>query len=135
MRAVVVYVHALLIYLLITLPTIAIPLMYVMSAIYAFIFGFASCGVFTLIYLLVKNAELKLQTSFTVLSITIPVAVAVGHTLIGVFISDMDVWDFNPFLGFPAVAVISGWISLYANRKPVKEDLTGEVDPEFPIVI
>lgn len=135
MKPVAIYFRAYLIYLMITLPSMLFPPMYMLSALYALVFGFASCLVFTMAYFAIKTARFNFQSKFILLVITIPIAVAVGHTLIGVFNVEDNVWDLNLFLCFPSVAIVSGWISLHVNKRSVREEFTGEEAQEFPIVI
>lgn len=135
MKPITIYFRAYLIYLMITLPSMIFPPMYILSAFYAFVFGLASCLLFTIAYFIIKPARLSFNNKWILLILTIPVVVAIGHSLIGAFNVEDNVWDFNLFLCFPLTAVIAGWISVYINKRAVKEEFTGEEQQEFPIVI
>jgi hypothetical protein len=124
----IIFLRALGIYLLVTIPTIGVPAMYLLSAYYALTFGWAACPVFLLAYYLVSKIRCGFTVKWNVLLFAVAAAVALAHTLIGISGAEPGAWELTPFLCFPGAAIIAGWVSLFRSRKSVKEYLEPEED-------
>lgn len=115
---------ALVAYAVITIPTIVIPRMYAYSLAIATGFGLAAWLVYSLIFLLVKALNIRLELKWLILIISIPICVAISYTLIEVFDVWKDVWNAGLLMLFPLTAIVSGWISLYKTRTEIDEVLS-----------
>lgn len=114
-----IYLKALGFYALLTAPALVLFFMYFISLFYALLFGFAAWIVFAALFIPVVSLQINTSLKWFIISIAVPLGVATGHTLIGVFRFERNVWELNGFLLFPLAAVIAGWISLYISRKKV----------------
>jgi hypothetical protein len=112
-----IYIRALGIYALITLPALGLPPMYILSLIYAFVFGWFAWFLFSLLSLAVVNSTLIHHYRLLLLSIAVPVSVAFAFQMIEVFDAFDNVWQSGGFLIFPLAATISGWLSLGISEK------------------
>lgn len=77
--------YALLSYALITLPVIAVPIMYGYSLLLAVGFGIIAWLIYTLIFLLVKSSNINPDLKWLILILAVPIGVAFAYSLIGVF--------------------------------------------------
>lgn len=116
----VIFIRAVCIYLLFTLPALAVFPMYLMSAFFACTYGWAAWLVFLLLYLLLKKAQLSIRRTFFVLALAVMIGVLLAFQLIEVFKGWEDIWHSGTLLSFPVIAVLSGWISLYASKEDIK---------------
>jgi hypothetical protein len=122
----IIFARAVGLYLLFTIPAIAVPFIYAYSAFLAIVFGSAAGLVFICVYLLISKTDLSFTLKRNLLFLFVFLGVALSYSLIGFFDAADHLWGFNLFLVFPAIAVISGWASLFTDRKVIKEQL----DPE-----
>ena len=118
----IIYIKAVGIYALITIPALGIPIMYVISMIYVFFYGWFAWAVFTAIYVTTIFCNPGFKSKVVVLSIGVIVAVAIAFQMLEVLTVQKDIWNSGLFLLFPLAAVISGWISLSASTKRVRID-------------
>jgi hypothetical protein len=115
-----IYIRAVGIYALLTIPALILPIMYVISLGYVLTFGWFAWFLFTAIYLITGNFRMRYRNRFAILFIGVIVSVAFAYNMIGVFDSYEDMWD-TGFLFFPLAAVIAGWISLHISRRKVMQ--------------
>src|SRR5215213_7371525 len=115
----IIYIRAVGLYMLVTLPVIIAPFMYIISAIYVLLFGWFAWGLFTIFYLLLYPVK---QYAIKMISLMIAVIISVGFAfqMIEVFGTERDVWNSGSFLLFPFAGVIAGWISLLMSWKQVQ---------------
>jgi len=113
-----IYIKAVGIYALLTLPALFEPLMYVISLIYVFFYGWFAWFVFTIIYVITVFFNPGYKTKMFVLFIGVVAAVAFAFQMLQVLKVEENIWHSGGFLLFPFTAVLSGWISLctYRNR-------------------
>ena len=112
----VIYLQALGIYLLLTLPTLTEPVIYMYSAMYATTAGLVAWVVFLLVLLLVNKSKPSAPIAKAILFTTIVFAVAAAYKVVLVVaIPGRGFWQLDTDIVFPILAVISGWLSLAAN--------------------
>ncbi len=114
--AAVIYFRALAIYMVLSLPALMIPFIYIISALYAFLFGWFALAVFALVYVFLMSCYYV--TRIILLIIAVVLAVGFAFHMIGV-VHKGDVWNTGVFLLFPIAAVIAGWISLFISWKNI----------------
>ena len=116
-----VFIRAIGIYLLITLPAMAAePYMYLVSAAYALGFGWIAAALFLLLFYIVKKIKTDILVKNILLYTSVAIAVVVAFQMMEVTGAQYRIWQSGVFLLFPAIAVISGWISLAISRRKIK---------------
>lgn len=118
----VIFIRAVGIYLALTLPAMAIPSMYLLSALYACLYGWIAWLLFTLVYIGLKQCTFSARRVLSVLAFAIFLGVLLAFQLMEVFNTQSNIWQSGIFLLFPSAAVVAGWISLYISREDVKLD-------------
>jgi len=118
----IIYIRAVGIYALITIPALAMPVMYFISMMYVLFYGWFAWAVFTTIYLVTVFCNPGLKSKMVILSMGVVAAVAFAFQMLEVLAVQKNIWNSGPFLLFPLAAVISGWISLSASRERVRID-------------
>ena len=118
----IIYIRAVGIYALITIPALAMPVMYFISMMYVLFYGWFAWAVFTTIYLVTVFCNPGLKSKMVILSMGVVAAVAFAFQMLEVLAVQKNIWNSGPFLLFPLAAVISGWISLSASRESVRID-------------
>jgi hypothetical protein len=121
----IIYIKAVGIYALITIPALGMPVMYLISMMYVFLYGWFAWAVFTIIYLAAIFCNPGFKSKMVILSIGVVVAVAIAFQMLEVLAVQKNIWNSGPFLLFPLAAVISGWVSLSASAKRVRIDNRG----------
>ena len=107
----IVFARAIGIYLLITLPALVFPPMYIMSAGFALGFGWLAGLLFTLFLYFLQKAAINRKSKTILLYTSIVISVLVAFEAIEVMKAWDDVWASGPFLLFPFAAIASGCIS------------------------
>ena len=115
----IIYIRAVGIYALVTIPALLMPIMYFFSMMYVLIYGWFAWALFTLIYLLVSKYILDNTAKLGLLTIGVVVSVAFAFQMLEVLKVEYDVWHRGLYLLFPLGAVIAGLISLYKSRSRV----------------
>ena len=118
----IIYIRAVGIYALITIPALAMPVMYFISMMYVLFYGWFAWAVFTTIYLVTVFCNPGLKSKMVILSMGVVAAVAFAFQMLEVLAVQKNIWNSGPFLLFPLAAVISGWISLSASTERVRID-------------
>jgi hypothetical protein len=108
----IIYVRAVGIYCLLTIPALALPFMYLISITYVLIYGWFAWAVFTIIYFIIVFCNPKFIAKMSILFIGVVAAVTLSFQMIEVLKAEDNV--------FPLAAVVSGWISLYVSREKIK---------------
>ena len=116
----IIYVRAVGIYCLLTIPSLGLPFMYLISITYVLIYGWFAWAVFTIIYFITVFCNPNFIAKMSILFIGVIVAVALSFQMIEVLKTEDNVWHAGAFLLFPLAAVFSGWISLYVSREKIK---------------
>jgi len=123
-----IFLTAIGIYALITIPALIFPPMYILSIGYVIIYGWFAWLLFFLFFQLVQAIKISYERKMAILFISIIPAVAFAFQMLEVFDVENNVWYSGEFLLFPIVAVISGWISLYNFRTRLKYNTTDETE-------
>ena len=105
-----------------TIPALAMPVMYFISMMYVLFYGWFAWAVFTTIYLVTVFCNPGLKSKMVILSMGVVAAVAFAFQMLEVLAVQKNIWNSGPFLLFPLAAVISGWISLSASTERVRID-------------
>ena len=117
----VIFVRAIGIYLLMTLPVIAaLPVMYKLSALYAASFGCIAAALFLGFFYLLQKLPIDSSGKYSLLCIAVVVAVGIAFQMMEITGVQHNIWQSGPFLFFPVVAIISGWLSVLASRNKIK---------------
>jgi len=122
----IIFARAIGLYLLFTIPAIAVPFIYAYSAFLAIVFGAAAGLIFIGFYLLISTTNISFRLKRNLLFLFVLLGVTASYSLIGFFDAADEPWSVNLFLVFPAIAIISGWASLFISRNAIREQL----DPE-----
>jgi hypothetical protein len=116
----VVFVRAIVIYLLATIPVMAVlPIMYLMSAGFALSFGWIAAILFLLLFYLVKKMRGGLPFKIMLLYLSAAASVVVAFQIMEITGAEENIWSSGIFLLFPALAIISGWISLLIGKQKI----------------
>jgi hypothetical protein len=118
----IIYIKAVGIYALLTIPALGMPVIYVISMIYVLLYGWFAWAVFTTIYLATVFCNPGFKSKMVILSIGVVAAVAFAFQMLEVLAVEKNIWNSGAFLLFPLAAVISGWISLSASTQKVRID-------------
>ena len=116
-----VFVRALVIYLLISIPAVAEPVMYLTSAILAVSFGWIAAIVFLLLFYSIQKLNTGLTVKNTLLYTSVTLAVLIAFQMMEVTGVEERIWQSGLFLLFPAVAIIAGWISLAISKQKINQ--------------
>ena len=116
-----IYIRAVGIYALITLPALVLPVMYFISMVYVVFYGWFAWALFTFIYFITVFCNPQFFTKMSILSIAVVVAVAFAFQMLEVLGVEKNIWQSGGCLLFPLAAVFSGWISLAVSRKKVRQ--------------
>ncbi len=131
----IIYLHSLGIYLLLTLPTLVVPVIYFCSAAYAIASGFAALVVFTAIFLVLDGKRPPLRTVVRSLLAAVIVAVAVAFKLLLVVaMPERGFWVLDPDTLFPIVAVIAGWAGVAVNHRKTSEHFNPSFLEDFETI-
>ena len=118
----IIYIKAVGIYALLTIPALGMPVIYVISMIYVLFYGWFAWAAFTTIYLVTVFCNPGYKSKMVILSMGVVVAVAIAFQMLEVLGVEKNIWNSGSFLLFPLAAVISGWISLSASTEGVRID-------------
>ena len=116
----IIYIRAVGIYALITIPALFFPIMYVISIMYVLFYGWFAWAVFTFIYLVTVFCNPTYHAKMGILTIAVVVAVLFAFQMLEVLKVEQDIWHSGGFLLFPVAAIVSGWLSLNISRERVK---------------
>ncbi len=116
----IIYIRAVGIYALLTIPALFLPIMYIISMVYVLFYGWFAWAVFTLIYLVTVFCNPGYAVKMGILTVAVVVAVLFAFQMLQVLGVEDNIWYSGPFLLFPLAAVISGWVSLNTSRERVK---------------
>ncbi len=116
----VIFMRALGIYLLMTLPVMAaMPAMYGLSALYAASFGWIAAALFMAFFYLLGKLPLDSSGKYFLLCLAVTAAVAIAFQMMEMTGVQRNIWQSGPFLFFPIVAIISGWLSVLASKSKI----------------
>jgi hypothetical protein len=114
----IIYIRAIGIYAAVTLPALAIPVIYFISLSYVLRYGWFAWALFTLIYLSIRSARSSSATKSIFLLCGVVASVIFAFQMLEVLSVERNIWRSGLFLLFPAGAVLAGWISVFiAERK------------------
>ena len=117
----VVFIRAIGIYLLITIPAMAAaPFVYLVSATYAISFGWIAALLFLFLFYFLQRIHAGVVFKNTCLYVAVAVAVVAAFQMMEVMRAENRIWQSGWCLLFPAAAVISGWISLAVSKRKIK---------------
>ena len=116
----IVYIRAVGIYALLTIPALVFPIMYVVSIIYVLFYGWFAWAMFTMIYIVTVFCNPSYTTKLGILTFGVVISVLVAFQMLEVLGVEQNIWQSGGFLLFPLAAVFSGWISLYRSRENVR---------------
>ena len=116
----IIYIRAVGIYALLTIPALFFPIMYIMSIMYVLFYGWFAWAVFTMIYLVTVFCNPAYHVKMGILTAAVVVAVLFAFQMLEVLKVEENIWQSGGFLLFPFAAVVSGWLSLNISRERVK---------------
>lgn len=124
-----IYIWAVGLYAILTLPAIFLPLIYLISIFYVAIYGWFAWGLFSMIYLFTDHLRMNYPSRMFVLVFGVVISVAFAYQMLEILEVEENVWGAGWFIWFPVIAVIAGWISLFLARKQVQADCPGWMEP------
>src|SRR5687768_7691283 len=107
----IIYIRAVGIYALLTIPALFFPIMYIISIMYVLFYGWFAWAIFTFIYLVTTFCNPAYHIKMGILTIAVVVAVLFAFQMLEVLGVQDNIWDSGGFLLFPVAAIFSGWIS------------------------
>ena len=116
----IIYIRAVGIYALLTIPALCLPVMYIISMMYVLFYGWFAWAIFTSIYLVTVFCNPSYLTKMGILTIAVVIAVLFAFQMLEVLGVEENIWHSGEFLLFPLAAVVSGWVSLHISRQSVK---------------
>ena len=122
-----IYIWSVGLYCLLTLPAMFFPIMYMISIFYVLIYGWFAWALFTIIYLIVDKSGITYVPKMALLFLAVPASVAFAFQTLEVFKVEQNIWNSGGYLLFPLAATVSGWISLFAEKK--------QVEPSTPVLL
>jgi len=122
-----IYLRAVGLYALLTLPALFIPVIYIISLFYVLFYGWFAWGLFTVIYLITEKVTSSYPVRMAVLSLAVPVSVVFSFQMLQVLGIEENIWHTGSFLLFPLAAAISGWLGLFT----VKEKIEASINERF----
>ena len=117
----IIYIRAVGIYALLTLPAVILPIMYFISMVYVLFYGWFAWAVFMIIYVITIFCNPSYLVKIIILTIGVVVAVLFAFQMLEVLGVEQNIWHSGEFLLFPLAAVIAGWISLSLSKERVKQ--------------
>ena len=114
-----IFLRALLIYLLMTSPVLLFPPMYLMSAGFAISFGWIAGVLFVLLLFLIQWLKATRSIAYLFIYTSIAGVVTIAFQLMEVAGAWEDIWHSGALLLFPAAAIASGWISAATSKKKI----------------
>jgi len=125
-----VFIRAIGIYLLMTIPALGVPVMYLISGSYVISFGWIAAAIFLLVLLFLQRIQTAGPVKTVLLYAAVPAAVAVAFQMMEVLGVEHNIWQSGLFLIFPGAAVVSGWLSLVISKRSIKK-LFGPVNSGY----
>ena len=116
-----IFIRAVGIYLLMTIPALGVPIMYLISGSYVISFGWIAAAVFLLALLFLQRIQTTGPLKTVILYAAVPAAVTVAFQMMEVLGVERDIWQSGLFLVFPGAAVVSGWLSLVVSKHAIKK--------------
>lgn len=116
----IIYIRAVGIYALLTIPALFLPMMYIISMMYVLFYGWFAWAVFTFIYLATVFCNPTYHVKMGILMLAVVVAVLFAFQMLEILGVEDKIWHSGAFLLFPVAAIFSGWISLNTSRVRVK---------------
>ncbi len=103
-------------YAVLTIPSLLLPIMYLMSIVIAL----AVCWIAGLFFIIAAKFLKALPGNYRYKTISLAASTLIGVLIafrfIGVFKLCDDVWEEKSFLLFPVAAVLASWICIYRNK-------------------
>jgi hypothetical protein len=121
MTSLIIYLRAVLIYAIVTIPALVIPTMYFISIMYVLFYGWFAWVLFTIIYLIVIRSRVDYDTKMLLLGIAVVPSVLFAFQMLEVLHEEENIWHSGPFLLFPVGAVVAGWISLSYSKAQIRD--------------
>lgn len=116
----IIYVRAVGIYALLTIPALVLPIMYIISIMYVLFYGWFAWAVFTFIYLFTVFCNPTYHVKMGILTLGVFIAVLFAFQMLEILKVQENIWHSGGFLLFPLAAVVSGWVSLNISRERVR---------------
>ena len=130
----IIYIRAIGIYLLITLPVLIAPFMYFLSAIYAFFYGWFAWLVFSLLYQLIRRIK-SYESKMGCMVLAVIPSVAFAFQVLDYLNPELDAWNSGGYLLFPVVAVIAGWVSVFIAGKVIKQQMVKQEGEDMEVLV
>jgi hypothetical protein len=127
----IIYIRAVGIYALLTIPALFLPIMYIISIMYVLFYGWFAWAIFTFIYLITVFCNPAYHIKMGILTVAVVIAVLFAFQMIEILGVEDNIWHSGAFLLFPVAAIFSGWISLNISREKVK-NVNRELLLNFP---
>src|SRR5258706_15587641 len=104
----IVFIRAIGIYLLMTIPAFGVPMIYLISAMYAVSFGWIAAALFLFLLYVLQSTKVTTPVKIVLLYASVVVAVGVAFQMMEVLGAEDRIWQSDIFLLFPALAIVSG---------------------------
>lgn len=132
-----IFLYALGLYLLLTLPTLVFPPMYLMSAGIVLTFGWIAGALFMILFAFLVRVQTSWRMRQLLLYLLVVLCVAPAFQCLELAGSWDNVWDAGLFLLFPGCGVAAGWLSILLSRRRIHEcyllfQTSPEIDQSIP---
>ncbi|HTE12842.1 MAG TPA: hypothetical protein VK645_17805 [Chitinophagaceae bacterium] len=131
----VVFIRAIGIYLLMTIPALGVPVIYLLSAGYAISFGWIAAVFFLFLFYAVLKIKAAILVKNILLYVSVAITVAIAFQMMEITGAQYRIWHSGAFLLLPGFAIISGWISLAVSRHKINSLFVPGNDSYYEAVI
>jgi hypothetical protein len=115
------FIRSVLLYLLFTLPIAGKPKIYFLSVVAAFVLGVVAWLVFMTFSFIIRVFKVPVTATYLLLYVAAFIAVLAAYSaLLAYAVKGMHFWNIEWFTLYPLAAIIAGWISIYVNRRKLK---------------
>ena len=115
----VVFIRAIFLYLVFTLPALIVPIMYLYSVFFTACVCWIAGLIFATGFTILKQFSIDLSTKYYTLFLFVILGVWLAFECIELFHLWNYIWRDTTFLLFPLAALVSGCISLFISKQEV----------------
>ncbi len=131
----IIYAQALGIYMVLSLPALFEPAIYLISATYAFCTGFVAMIAFAAVFLVLHLIKASAGIATAVLFLSIVIAVMMAYAvLLRIEMPRRSFWYVDEFTFFPVAAIVSGWVATGINYRKIAAHFSPAAIEEFETI-
>lgn len=128
MQPLIIFIRAIGIYALLTIPVLFAPVIYIISMYYVIVFGWIAFALFLPAYYLILHFIKPVGVAMPILSLVIIISVALAFHVLGLCYPHLEAWNSEGFLLFPAAGALAGIISLFISKNKIIATQTQQIN-------